>query len=226
MTLSDAIKTRHAVRSYIDKPLPSETVNVLNDEINACNRESGLHIQLAVNEPKAFDGFIAHYGRFSGVKNYIALIGKKSADLDEKIGYYGERIVLKAQTLGLNTCWVAMSFSKGPVRNSCLTDAGEKLVCVVSLGYGQTQGVPHRSKPTDSLYNAEGEVPDWFISGVEAAALAPTAVNQQHFRFILSGSDVKCQNLGGAFSKIDLGIAEYHFNIGSGKNILGPVKPA
>ena len=222
MTTLDAINARHAVRKYIDKALPTETVSVLTEEINTCNAEGGLHIQLAVNEPRAFDGFMAHYGSFSGVKNYIALIGKKSAGLDEKAGYYGERIVLKAQALGLNTCWVAMSFSKGPVRSGCTVGPGEKLVCVISLGYGETQGVPHRSKPINALYSADSEIPGWFLSGVEAAALAPTAVNQQKFRFILNGSDVKCQNLGGPYSKVDLGIAEYHFDIGSGRNIFGP----
>ena len=43
------------------------------------------------------------YTSFSGVKNYIALIGKKSPNLEEACGYYGEKIVLRAQQLGLNT---------------------------------------------------------------------------------------------------------------------------
>ncbi len=64
--------------------------------MKACNRESGLHIQLVTNEPKAFAGFMAHYGKFSGVTNYIAMIGKKGPGLDEKCGYYGERMVLKS----------------------------------------------------------------------------------------------------------------------------------
>jgi hypothetical protein len=37
------------------------------------------------------------------------LIRKKSDDLDEKVGYWGEQLVLLAQTLGLNTCWVGLS---------------------------------------------------------------------------------------------------------------------
>ena len=44
------------------------------------NRESGLHIQLVRNEPKAFDGLVAHYGKFIGVTNYIAMIGKKGPE--------------------------------------------------------------------------------------------------------------------------------------------------
>lgn len=58
-------------------------------------------------------------GFFSNVRNYVALIGKKDAALDEKIGYYGEKIALRAQQLGLNTCWVALTFSKGKSKNNC-----------------------------------------------------------------------------------------------------------
>ena len=104
MTLLEAMQTRHSVRSYKNIPLKPEDILTLQKEIDACNEEDGLHIQLVTNEPKAFDSFMAHYGKFSGVQNYIALIGKKSAGLEERLGYYGERLVLLAQTLGLNTC--------------------------------------------------------------------------------------------------------------------------
>ena len=138
MEIYEAIKNRHSVRSYLDKSIPDDIISQISDEITECNRESGLHIQLVTDEPEAFGGFMAHYGKFSGVRNYIAIIGRKTADLDEKIGYYGERIAVKAQQLGLNTCWVAMAFSRKKSRG--IVDKGGKLVCVLSLGYGETQG--------------------------------------------------------------------------------------
>ena len=101
MNITEAMRARHSVRQYQDSALAQSACARLQAEIDACNRESGLHIQLIVDEPKAFDGFMAHYGKFSGVRNYIAMIGKKGADLDELCGYYGERLVLLAQQLGL-----------------------------------------------------------------------------------------------------------------------------
>ncbi|MGM9679866.1 MAG: nitroreductase family protein, partial [Eubacteriales bacterium] len=124
MTLTEAMNERHSVRQYKNQPLEEATVAVLQEEIAACNRESGLHIQLVTNEPKAFDGFMAHYGHFSGVTNYLALIGPKGPDLEEKCGYYGERLVLKAAQSGLNSCWVAMSYSK--IKTAFAVDKGEK----------------------------------------------------------------------------------------------------
>lgn len=218
MDLLTAIKNRHSVRSYIDKPIDSETLSELKAEIDACNKESGLHIQLVTNEPEAFDSMMAHYGKFSGVQNYIALVGRKSADFDEKSGYYGERIALKAQMLGLNTCWVAMTFSKGAAKKAVVIDSGEKLGCVLALGYGKTQGVAHTSKSMAQLCKTEGSMPEWFKNGMEAAILAPTATNQQKFLFTLNGQKVTAEATGGFYSKVDLGIVKYHFEVGSGKS--------
>ena len=210
MTLMNA---RHSVRQYEDKPIPAEVLAELKQEIEACNQESGLHIQLVTDEPKAFDCFMAHYGKFSGVKNYLALVGPKGADLDEKCGYYGERLVLKAQTLGLNTCWVAMSYSKTP--GAFQIGNGEKLTVVISLGYGKTQGLPHKSKPMSAVSNAGSDMPDWFKAGVEAALLAPTAMNQQKFTFTYADGKVSAKAGMGFYAKVDLGIAKYHFELGS-----------
>lgn len=211
----EAMKERHSVRQYEDRPLDQNAVAALQEEISACNREGGLHIQLVTNEPKAFDGFMAHYGKFSGVRNYIAMIGKKGPDLEEKCGYYGERLVLKAQQLGLNTCWVAMTYSK--IKTAFTVADGEKLCIVISLGYGKTNGVPHKSKSADAVAKADGAFPAWFNAGVEAALLAPTAMNQQKFLFTLDGNRVSAKAGFGFYTKIDLGIARYHFEIGAGK---------
>ena len=217
MNLKQAIRERHSVRRYTDRKIERETVAALRAEIDACNVEGGLHIQLVTDEPKAFDSFLAHYGKFSDVSNYIALVGRKSGSLDERAGYYGERIVLLAQTLGLITCWVAATFGKGAAKKNCTIGRAEKLICVIALGYGETQGVQHKSKPMENLYKAEGKLPGWFRAGMETALLAPTAVNQQKFLFTLSGDTVKAESTGGPYSKVDLGIVKCHFEIGAGK---------
>ena len=210
----EAMKARHSVRQYMDKPLEKKAVEELQAEIDACNQESGLHIQLVRNEPKAFDGFMAHYGKFSGVINYIAMIGKKGPDLEEKCGYYGERLVLKAQQMVLNTCWAAMTYSK--IKTAFRIDDGEKLCIVISIGYGKNQGSAHKVKTADEVVKGDGAQPEWFRAGVEAALLAPTAMNQQKFTFALSGNRVSVKAGIGFYTKIDLGIVKYHFEAGAG----------
>lgn len=215
MTFTQAMRARHSVRQYTEKPLDENVALALQAEIDLCNQESGLHIQLVTREPKAFDCLMAHYGKFSGVTDYIALIGPKGADLDEKCGYYGERLVLKAQQLGLNSYWVAMTYRK--VKTAFAVAAGEKLCAVIALGYGVTQGVAHRSKTVEEVCAVSGPLPEWFKQGVEAALLAPTAMNQQKFTFGLEGQTVSAQAGRGAYAKIDLGIVKFHFELGAGK---------
>ena len=222
MTLQEAIEARHSVRKYIDKEIPADVIAVLQDRIAEYNKVGNLNIQLVLNETKAFTGMLS-YGKFSGVKNYLVMVGKKSKDLDERIGYYGEHLVLLAQTLGLNTCWVGLSYRKVPEAYNVGKD--EKLACMIALGYGETQGVSHKIKTIEQVSNASDLTPAWFKRGVEAALLAPTAVNQQKFSFEYVGMSnnrhlVRAKKgfsmIG--YTQMDLGIAKYHFEIGAGKN--------
>ena len=222
MTIQEAIEARHSVRAYKDLPLSEEIVKLLEDELVKLNNEGQLHIQLICNEPKAFQGTMAKYGKFRNANNYLVMAGKKAEDLDERIGYYGEHLVLLAQTLGLNTCWVGLSYSKVP--RTYVLEEGEKIACYIAIGYGETQGVGHKIKTVEQVSNASDITPSWFKKGVEAALLAPTAVNQQKFSFEHVGVKNNRHQIRAkkgfsmiGYTKMDLGIAKYHFEIGTGE---------
>ena len=220
MNLLEAISARHSVRKYLDKEIPADIIAALQDKIAECNNAGNLNIQLVQNETRAFTGMLS-YGTFSGVKNYLVMVGKKAKDLDERVGYYGEQIVLVAQTLGLNTCWVGLSYRKVPKAYNVGKD--EKLVCMIALGYGETQGVPHKIKSVEDVSNASDITPSWFRKGVESALLAPTAVNQQKFSFEYVGMSNNRHQVRAkkgismiGYTLLDLGIVKYHFVIGCG----------
>ena len=222
MTIQEAIEDRHSVRAYKDQPLSEEIVKVLEDEIVKLNNEGQLHIQLICNEPKAFQGTLAKYGKFRNANNYLVMAGKRADDLDERIGYYGEHIVLLAQTLGLNTCWVGLSYSKVP--GTYVLEEGEKIACYIAIGYGETQGSGHKIKTVEQVSNASDITPSWFKKGIEAALLAPTAVNQQKFSFEYVGMSNNRHQVRAkkgfsmiGYTQMDLGIAKYHFEVGAGK---------
>jgi len=222
MTLIEAVAARHSVRKYRDKPIPEDVLAVLTAKIKEVNEAGDLHVQLVTEEPKAYSGLIT-YGSFSGVRNYFVMAGKKADDLDERIGYYGEQLVLLAQTLGLNTCWTGVSYSKVPGTYELEDD--EKIGCYIALGYGETQGAGHKVKSPRDISNASDLTPKWFNRGVDAALLAPTAVNQQKFFIEYKGlKDSKVARVAAkpvfsmiGYSKMDLGIVKYHFELGAGK---------
>ncbi len=222
MTLQEAIEARHSVRAYKNQPLSEDIVKVLEEAIAKLNREGQLHIQLILDEPKAFQGTLAKYGRFRNVTNYIVMAGCQAHDLDERVGYYGEHLVLLAQTLGLNTCWVGLSYSKVP--GTYVLDEGEKIACYIAVGYGETQGASHKIKTVEQVSDVSDITPSWFRKGVEAALLAPTAVNQQKFSFEYLGMKDNRHQVRAkkgfsliGYTRMDLGIAKYHFEIGAGK---------
>lgn len=222
MTLQEAIEVRHSVRAYKNEPLAEDVARRLEEEIAEVNQAGHLHVQLIQNEPKAFQGTLAKYGKFWNVTSYLVMAGKKAEDLDERIGYYGEQLVLLAQTLGLNTCWVGLSYRKIP--DTYVLEEGEVIKAYIAIGYGETQGVIRKSKTVEQVSNTSDITPSWFKRGVEAALLAPTAVNQQKFSFEYLGmKDDRHQvrakkgfSLVG-YTQMDLGIAKYHFEIGAGK---------
>ena len=223
MTLQEAIEVRHSVRAYKDQPLAEDVARLLEEEIAKVNQAGHLHVQLIQNEPKAFQGALAKYGKFRNVTSYLVMAGKKAEDLDERIGYYGEQLVLLAQTLGLNTCWVGLSYRKIP--DTYVLEEGEVIKAYIAIGYGETQGVIRKSKTVEQVSNTSDITPSWFKRGVEAALLAPTAVNQQKFSFEYLGmKDDRHQvrakkgfSLVG-YTQMDLGIAKCHFEIGAGKD--------
>ena len=218
MDTIQAIKERHSVRAFTDQTIEGEVKETLEQLVSEINKESGLHIQIRYDDAEGFDSKLAHYGNFRNVKNYIVLAGNKKDDIDEKCGYYGEKLVLEAQKLGLNTCWAAMTFNKKMVKQ--ILGADEKLCMVIALGYGETQGVERKSKRIEDVVISKGTMPDWFKAGAEAALLAPTATNQQKFKMgVKDGEPVILVSGIGFCTKVDLGIVKYHFEVASGRKV-------
>jgi len=209
-----AMAARHAVRRYLGRPIEAPVREALDAAITRVNAESGLSIQVAYDEPLAFSTGLARTGSFAGVANYLALVGPAGKDLDETVGYAGERVVLYAQHLGINTCWVAMTFNRSKTR--CVVRPGEKLALAVALGYGESQGEPHKSKPLARLATVVGggPLPDWFRAGVQAVQLAPSGMNTQPYIVELDGQTVRLRPRLGTTVDVNLGIARCHFELG------------
>ena len=215
MDIEKIIYNRHSVRRYLDKNIEPDKVKKLNDLIEKINKEENLNIQLIQNDKDTFAKYKLHYGKIYNCSNYIALIGPKSKSLEEKIGYNGQKIVLLAQSLGLNTCWVAAGYNKNAI--NARINKGEKTVCVLAIGYGSYQGRKPAGKKYDDVTNVK-KAPAWFNKGVEYALLAPTAMNQQKFEvFLYENNIVEIKSKFGILVKVDLGIVKYHFELGAGK---------
>lgn len=212
MTMMEAMQSRHTVRRYTERAIPAEILEQLEKRLEEHNKKYGLHMKLMINNEKAF-GAMMKLILAKGVKNYIILAGEDISGVDEQLGYCGADMALFAQTFGLNSWWVGGTFHK---KNVAKYAQGEKVTGIIAIGYGATQGKAHKSKKAEEVSSYNGTAPDWFERGVNAALLAPTALNKQ--AFIIKGENhkisISCHN--GIFSETDLGIVKYHFEMGAG----------
>lgn len=213
MTEIEAIRQRHSVRTYKDEKISHETVQQLQQLISEINEKGNLNLQFLEDSGKTFTKLLNKALGLGTAPSVIACMGEDGDDLDERIGYWGERLVLAAQMMGLNTCWAGIfSREKIPVT----VPDGQRLVIVIAIGYGVNEGRVRKSKSAEAVSIAPQNSPDWFRFGVEMALLAPTAVNQQKFEIILNeDGTVSFRDRGGVLSKVDLGIIKYHFELGA-----------
>ena len=209
----EAIKERHSVRNYRPEKIEPDTVQKINEKIAELNAEGNLHFQFIEDVGKTYNKLVNRTMGLSSAPSVIACVGPDDDTVEQRIGYYGEKLVLYAQEIGLNTCWAGM-FNRNNI-NAEVKD-GEKLVISIAIGYGADKGKPHKSKTMDQVVEAKGDRPFWFNKGVEMALLAPTAINQQKFKIRLNEDEtVDFIDKGGMFSQVDLGIVRCHFEIGS-----------
>lgn len=211
MTEMEAMLVRHSVRAYQDRKIEPEKVEQLKALIDTVNAEGKLHLQFIEDAGNTFKRILSKVMGLSSAPSVIACVGPDDDTLEERIGYYGEKLVLAAQCMGLNTCW-AGTFQKNGVPAEI--GAGERLVIVIAIGYGENPGRQRKSKTPEQVSSAEGARPGWFDFGVEMALRAPTAINQQNFEIRLNkDGSVDFTDRGGPCSKVDLGIVKYHFTI-------------
>ena len=213
MDLKEAMQKRHMVRKYIDKSLPDDLINRINERISMNNEKHKLSMKLMINNNKGVNS-IMKLIMAKGVNNFIILAGDNSENLDERLGYSGADIMLYAQTLGLNTWWVGGTFN----RSVSQYVENKKVTGIIAIGYGESQGKPHKSKMVEDVSKYNGTViPSWFISGVDGALLAPTALNKQDFMIIGDGNKVKIECDNGIFTGSNVVLIKYHFELGAVK---------
>ena len=211
MSMRTAMELRHMVRKYLDKPIEKEVAAKLAARVDDVNARYGTAVKLMLDDDAAY-GTIVKMLMARGVRNYLIMAGAEAPDVRKRLGMAGAELMLYAQTLGLNTWWAG-----GVYRRSAMTEAaGEPAIGVVAVGYGATQGKPHKSKSPEDVSAYEGEPPAWFSEGVRAALLAPTAMNKQAFFVKGSGDSVRITYKPGMCSGEDLGLVKYHFQLGAG----------
>lgn len=220
--MRSAIENRVSRRKFEKEPITGlEKENIIS-LINQLNEASGLAMAFMEDGSDAFGKLRKSYGIFTNVRSLILMKGKKDdKDLKEKIGYYGEDLVLEITDLGLGTCWVGGTFDKDELP----IDSSEELGCVVVVGNVQTpsltekmvRAATHRKvKSVEERIISTEPLPQWLQNGMKAVLLAPSAKNTQKVMFKYENNILSAQIADDySMDLIDLGIAKKHFEIGA-----------
>jgi nitroreductase len=222
MNYSEAINKRKSRRTYTETPIEKIKFETLSRLAEKYNSEAGLRITIIEDGSEAFNSVSKSYGLFNGVRTVIALIGKQEDEhRKEKLGFYGELLVLEATKLELGTCWVGGTFD----RKSNFVSLGkdEILECVITVGNVAEvtfkEKLIHtlaarKSKPVEEFYTSNTPIPAWIMDGLKAVQKAPSAVNRQPVTFTYHSNQLKAsvKNVQ-RFELVDLGIAKAHFHI-------------
>jgi len=223
MNTLEAISIRKSRRSYISTSIDTNIVSHFEELIKEYNAKEKLHIQFIKEGSEPFRGLKNSYGMFSGVQSFFALAGPKDDENSrEKLGFYGELLVLEATKYNLGTCWVGGTYNKKLC--PCNLNDNEELFCVIIVGNVEEKTsfkenaiykLAHRStKPIEALYSSKENVPSWFIEGMKAVQKAPSAINKQPVNFsLLNGIVTASVPDKAAHERFDLGIAKAHFEI-------------
>lgn len=237
MNITQAIDVRRSRRAYSAEPILPQQAALLKSRIDEYNQKSGLSIRFLENGSFAFSGIRKSYGMFSGVRSLFIMKGPKSdPNLKEKIGYFGQLLILEATVLGLGTCWVGGTFDRSGIRKG----PDEELVCVITVGQvpvSQTlkekliyKAIHRKTKSLEQLCQfpgmagkkdgdeaAEKKLPEWLKAGLKAVQKAPSTRNTQKVMFMEKDGLLQAYVPDTyTFDRVDLGIAKLHFELAAG----------
>jgi len=230
---ADAISVRRSRRAFDGVSVAGDLLDALDEVCRSFRPFPEVRTVLLSDAPAdIFTGLVAglvgSYGRVTGAPSALLFIGVPGPKTPERIGYTGEGAVLEATALGAGTCWVGGAFDRRRAAGLADLAEDERVFAVSPVGtplappaaterllFGA--GKEKRRRPLDIIAPGREDWPRWAIAGVEAARVAPSALNRQPWRFSLVGGDVLLKHAGpdtpGSSKRLDCGIAMLHFEI-------------
>ena len=228
-----AIPLRRSRRRYDSIELEPDQLARLRTVCGEFRPFPQARAELVTESPdRIFRGAIGPYGKIKGATALAAFIGSMDDPyVQEKVGYLGEGIILEATAMGLATCWVGGFFRPKVAASVVGIGRNEKVLAVTPVGRAVENvtreeiimtgfGLNHRRKPLAELTAglSPSDWPQWVKPSLEAARIAPSAINRQPWRFHVesNGITVSVDNprfTFGVSKRLDCGIAMLHIEV-------------
>ena len=229
-----AIEKRRSRRQFdINRPIEPDKLSALDTVCREFIPFHGARTCLVTDSAKdVFRGIVGSYGKIKDALAFITFIGNMdSPSVQEEVGYTGEGVILEATALGLNTCWVAGFFKPENVASLVEIKSNERVLAITPVGYARRLesleeklmtgfGRHHRRLPIPRLMGRPGpdNLPEWIKESIQAARIAPSAINRQPWGFDVADDTIAVYvRTGGpefnVSKRLDCGIAMLHVEV-------------
>ena len=232
------IRGRKSVRTFDGRPVSAEDREKLEQYVQTIANPFDIPVRFVWLDAKEH-GLSSPV--LSGETLYVAGIVDRVPYSDVAFGYSFEKLVLYAWSLGIGTTWIGGTMKREAFERATGLAAGERMPCVSPVGYPagkrsiretlMRKGVGADSRlPADRLFfdgawdvSPSAEQQETLSELIEMVRWAPSAVNKQPWRVVVSGRDFhfyEKRDRGyvgektGDLQKIDVGIALCHFMMG------------
>jgi nitroreductase len=233
MNIEECIRSRRSMRRYAKKSPDKAEMDAVRALVRGAERlDPAIPLRFEiVDSPdsvgRLMRGMLGSYGKIDSPA-CLAAVTRDLPGCLENIGYAGERIVLGLASRGVSTCWVGGTFDRGAAKELLGVKPPDSLVCLIAFGYGderrkdplRTLAGSNRKKGAEKLFfngtwgvalSLAGEPFPGAFAAAELCALAPSAMNTQPVRCVLSGREaaIYAQKARGP-APLDAGIMMAH----------------
>ncbi len=230
---------RRSRRRFSRRDVEPAAIDALQTFCQTFQLSPGVRVTLIEGGADVYTGIldrrVGAYGRVEGAPWTAAFVGPEGSEVE--VGYVGEAFILEATRLGLGTCWVAGMFDRKTVEPLASLRTGEQVVAVTPVGHPvERKQIMERMMSAAVRSAARRQVeeiapglkrgfgpdheawPDWAVTAVEAARLAPSGANRQPWRFHLRDDSLVMSRAEEVYwtAPIDFGIAMLHVELGAG----------
>jgi len=207
----DAILNRRSVRRYEARPLPAEILTQIKQEIaaiNPLNPENKILILLrGTRKGEDLATVVGGYGKILSPPHYLVptMTGNRFALTD--LGYCTQRLVLRLTALGIGTCYVGTVGQEEKIRHQFELPENARVGALVAFGIpaggvghvvnqlirksvGATNKLPVEKFFFSDSFGQPASPPATLLPLIEAARLAPSAMNLQPWRLLLKQNEL------------------------------------
>lgn len=233
--IAEHIKTRRSVRTFDGRTLDEDTKAKLLTFMKDIKNPFGIPVEFKFLDAKK-DGLTCPV--VSGTELYIGGKIKNVPNASVAFGYSFETLVLYAQSLGVGTVWLGGTMNRSAFEQAMELGEDEMMPCATPIGY-TSKKMSLRENMMRKAIKADERLPfeDLFFDGsfdtpltkekagklaepLEMVRLAPSAVNKQPWRVVVSDNTAhfylkRSKGFGhegkSDMQMIDMGIALCHF---------------